>query len=414
MPSPPVDRPDGTDGGGAAARLPAAVALPGVLLLALNLRIVVGSLGVLLPQVRADLDMSTTVAGVLTTVPVLCFALFGFAANAVAGRIGLHRTAGLAMLALTAGLLLRPALGSAWPFVLVTALATAGAALGNVILPGLTRRHFPDRIRGVSALYGAFLVGGATLASATTVPLAGLLGGWRPGLRIWAVVSGAALVVWLLLSIRDRPAPGASRGTPLRTLARSRLAWTLALLFAVQSATAYAQFGWYPAILVDGGLDPGEAALMLAIVTGVSVPLTLALPALIRWSGDRVLLPIGFGVVTALGWLGVLLAPTILPWLSALLLGAGSTVFTWVLAVLGQRSRTTEGTVALSGFVQSIGYLIASVGPFGVGLLHELTGAWTVPLGVLLGLAVLIGVLGSLAARHRYVEDELVGAQWPT
>ncbi len=391
--------------------------LASVVLLALNLRVAVASLGVVLPQVRADTQMSAVFAGVLTTVPVLSFAVFGASTGFLSGRIGLHRSAGLGLLLVVAGLAARPFAHGRWLFLILTVVCVAGAAIGNVILPPLVRQHFPNRIAAVSSLYGATLVGGATLASAATVPLASALGGWRPALGLWSGLALLALLPWLGFSLRrlasssDRSRPGGSAhptaGWPLRRLARSRLAWLMALLFAAQSAQAYAQFGWYPAILVDGGLSPGRAALMLALITAVGVPMTLALPVLIRLTRGRSVLPIGYGVITVLGWVGVLIAPATLPWLSAVLLGAGSTAFTWVLAMIAQHSRTPAGTVALSGFVQGVGYLIAALGPFGTGALHDLTGAWTVPILVLIGFGALIGLLGAIVVGAGDIEDDL-------
>lgn len=398
--------------------------LAAIVLLALNLRVAVASLGVVLPQVREDLHLSAVLAGLLTTVPVLSFAVFGVAGGALSGRIGLHRSAALALLLIIAGLIGRPFAHARWAFLILTVVAVAGAAIGNVILPALAKQHFPSRVAFVSSLYGATLVGGATLASATTVPLSSALGGWRPALGVWSGLAVVAFLPWLIFSLRradreqgasiDRSRPGRGRprrtGWPLRRLAHSRLARVMALLFAAQSAQAYAQFGWYPAILVDGGLPAGEAALMLALVTAVAVPLTLVLPGLIRATRGRASLPIGYAAITMLGWLGVLLAPTTLPWLSALLLGTGSTAFTWVLAMIAQHSRSPEGTIALSGFVQGVGYLLASVGPFGTGALHDLTGSWTSPIVVLIGISAMIGVLGSLVCRAGDIEDDLQDA----
>lgn len=381
--------------------------LVSVLGLAVNLRTAVGSLGAVLPQVRSELGMSATFGGILTTVPVVCFAVFGAAAGTVVGRFGLYRTVLLSLILGTVGLAVRPFVGDRWAFLALTVVALAGAALGNVVLPALAKQHFPDRVPVVSSLFGATLACGAALASAATVPVADALGGWMAGLGIWAGLALVAMLPWLALGRRAAPASPPQARLPLRSLARSPLAWTMACLFGAQAAQAYAQFGWYPEILVDAGLTTAHAAAMLAIVSATSIPLTLLLPVAIRVSGGRPLLPIGYALITMCGWLVVLVAPTSLALLSALLLGAGSTAFTWVLALISQRARTTAGTVALSGFVQGIGYLIAALGPFGTGVLHDLTGSWTPPLIGLMLLASMIGVLGFTVSRQRYVEDDL-------
>ncbi|MEH3033958.1 MAG: MFS transporter [Aeromicrobium erythreum] len=378
-----------------------------IVLLALNLRAAVGSVGVLLEPIREGLDMSAGFAGVVTTLPVLCFAAFGSTAPRVVARIGLHRTV-VVLLGLTAvGLGLRAAANGPVLLAVLTVVALSGAAIGNVVLPPLAKLHFPDRLPLVSALYGAALMAGGALGSVASVPIADAFGTWRAGLGAWALLALVSLLPWLGL-LRHDVRSGPSTGTvAARQLVRSPLAWALALCFGAQSAQAYAQFGWFPAILHDAGLSQGSAGSMQALLTAVGIPTTLALPLLIRWSGRLPLLPWFFALVTSGGWLGVLLAPTAAPWLWAVLLGVGGSAFTWTLAMIGRSARTPGTTAALSGFVQGVGYLVAAVGPFGVGLLHDLTDDWTVPVTVLAVAGLLIGVLGTVVQRGGTVEDQL-------
>lgn len=383
-----------------------------IVLLALNLRVAVGSVGVVLDPLRADLGMSATVAGVLTTLPVLCFAVFGATTGRVVRALGLDRTAAALLVVTGAGLALRPLVDAPVPFLALTVVSLAGCAIGNVALPALAKEHFPDRLPLISSLYGAALMGGATLGSVLTVPIADALGDWRIGLGAWAVLALAALLPWLPVALRegragriDRP-----RGPTLLRLARSPLAWACALFFGLQSAQAYAQFGWFPAMLTDAGLDSGHAGLAQGLIPTVGIPVTLLLPALIRRTGDRPVLPWVFALVTAAGWLGVLLAPASAPFLWAALLGLGGCAFTWVLTMFGRRTESPGGTAGLSAFAQSVGYLVAGLGPFGTGLLHDLTGSWDVPVVVLMCAALLLGPLGMLVARDRLLEDELDGS----
>jgi CP family cyanate transporter-like MFS transporter len=380
-----------------------------IVLLALNLRAAIGSLGVVLEPLRADLGMSTTVAGVLTTLPVLCFAFFGSQTARLVRAVGLDRAAAGLLVVTATGLALRAVVDSTPAFMVLTVVALSGCAVGNVLLPALTKEHFPGHVPLVSSLYGAALMGGATLGAVLTVPVSDVFGSWRAGLGAWAVLALAAFLPWLPAAVRAgrhgrviRPA-----GPTLAALSRSPLAWACALLFGVQSGQAYAQFGWFPAILVDAGLSQGEAGLMLGLVTGVGIPLTLLLPALIARAPQGPVLPWSFALLTGGGWAGVLWAPTAAPWLWAIMLGMGGCTFTWTLTMFGRRTASTEATAALSGFAQSIGYLLAGLGPFGAGFLHDVTGSWTVPLVVLMVAAVPIGVLGTMVNRDRILEDEL-------
>lgn len=378
-----------------------------IVALALNLRVAVGSLGVLIPEVRDHLGLSLTITGLLTTLPVLCFSLFGASANSIVRVVGIHRTALLGLLVITTGLLVRAIASNSVVFVLFTALALAGSAVGNVILPPLAKLHFPDHLGAVSAAYGAALMAGATIGSAVTVPLSHLLGGWRGGLAIWAALSGVTFLLWLSLARRDVKVETSQTSYGMRVTARSPLAWVMAGFFGIQSAQAYAQFGWLPAILTDAGLSAGRAGLMLGILSSIGIPMTLALPRLMMLIGDRPVLPYVFGALSFLGWMGVLLAPTSFTIVWMVLLGAGGTAFTWVLTMMARKTRSPDGTGALSGFVQPIGYLIAAAGPFGMGLLHDVSGSWDVGIIVMAVLALAMIVLGALMWRWQTFEETI-------
>jgi CP family cyanate transporter-like MFS transporter len=380
----------------------------GLVLLAANLRPAATSIGPLLEEVREGLGMSASLAGVLATVPVLCFAAFGMLGPAMARRVGIHRTVFLSVCLMLIGLLWRATASSVPLFLLASALALAGMAASNVLLPALVKRHFPTRIARMTAVYSVALIAGAALPTVTAVPIAHVGGSWRWGLGVWGMLAVLALLPWALLLRHDVRGEAASHARiAWSALLRSRLAWAMAGFFAVQSATAYSQFGWLPAIYLDAGLTPGLAALMLGVVVVVSLPVPLVLPTLTARLPSQAPVVVVLGLVTSLGWLGILLAGDTLPWLWAALLGLGSGAFPWVLAILGLRTATAAGTVVLSGFVQSVGYLLAGIGPVLTGLLFDLTGGWTIPLIVLASLGVPMIALGLTFARPRLLEDEI-------
>jgi len=379
-----------------------------IVLLALNLRVAVGSIGVVLESVRHDLGMTATVGGVLTTLPVVCFAVFGVGSAGTVRRLGLHRAAAMVLVVVGIGLGLRSVVHDGALFIVCSGVALAGAAVGNVILPPLVKAHFPDRIATLTSLYGAALTGGAAIASVTTVPLSDTLGGWRVGIGLWGLLAVAALLPWLAMLRRDVHTGPLARDTlPLRRILRSRLTWAMIGLFAAQSAGAYAQFGWLPEIMTDAGVSDGYAGTLLGLLSAVGIPLALALPWLMSRVGDRPYLPWAFGALTAAGWVGVFAVPTTAPWLWAVLLGLGGGAFPWTLTMIARRTRTTSGTTTLSMATQGIGYLIAGIGPFGVGALHDVTGSWDSPVIALIVLAGLIAVCGTIVARPVVLEDTL-------
>jgi CP family cyanate transporter-like MFS transporter len=382
-----------------------------IVVLALCLRSGVSSLGVVLHRVQADLHLSATTTGALTTLPALCFAVVGLGAGRAILRYGAHRVTVVLLLTVAAGLVCRSVTGSGTVFLLGTAVAMAGAALGNVVLPPLAKLHFPDRIALVSAIYGAALMGGATLAATTTVPLADALGGWRWGLGFWAIPPVVGAVLWLPTVLRERtgePRERRSHAVSLGQLARTRTGQAMLLCFAAQSAQAYVQFGWWGEILTSAGADDAHAGALLGVLAGIGIPVTLSLPALMRVTHGSIVLPVAFAAVTVVGWTGVATAPLALGgWLWAVLLGMGGGAFTWVLAMIPARSRTPDGTSQLSALTQGFGYLGASVATFGTGLLHEATGSWTPAIVIMAVLAVAIAVTGAVVVKSPPVEEQL-------
>jgi MFS transporter, CP family, cyanate transporter len=380
----------------------------GIVLLAVNLRPAATSLGALLEETQRALSISPSLAGLLTTLPVLCFAAFGPVATFLGRHWGLHRTTLLTLVLVVTGLLLRAGTGSAAVFLAASGLALAGMAAGNVLLPPLVKRHFPHRVGALTAVYSTALMTGAGLPPWVAVPVSEATGSWRYGLAMWGVLAVVALLPWVGLLRHD--VHGEARPTPrhsMRQVARTRLAWQMALFFGIQSSFAYSQFGWLPKIYADAGLQPGDAAMMLGLLTGVGIPLAVLLPAYAARQADQRPVVLTLGSCALAGFLGLLAAPTTLPWLWALLLGVGGSAFPWCLTMIGMRAHTQDGTAVLSGFVQSVGYVVAAVGPLGTGLLFDLTGRWTLPLAVLAVLTVPLMLIGLTFARPRYVEDEL-------
>ena len=389
------------------SRAQKALVAVGIVVLAFNLRPAAVSVGPVLHEMRSELGMSPTTAGVLTTLPTLAFALFGALAPTLARRLGLHRVTLLALGCVVVGLALRARTDSVPALLGLSLLALGGMAAANVLLPSLVKLHFPHRVGFVTALYTTSLALGLTSASVLTVPVSEGLGSWRWGLALWAVTALVAALPWFALLRHDRAPEETPHTVSLGEVARTRLGWAMAALFGLQSLQAYSIFGWFAQIYRDAGFDAGTSGLLLGAVTAVSIPLSFLMPTLVARRGDQRLLITVLVACYPVGYLGLILAPAAGAWLWALVVGVGTATFPVVLTLIGLRARTPAGTAALSGFTQSVGYLIAAVGPFGVGLLYDLTGGWTLPLSALIALTVPQLVAGLTVARPSYVEDQL-------
>jgi MFS transporter, CP family, cyanate transporter len=382
-----------------------------VLLLAINLRPVVNALGAVIPELRDATDLPAATTGLLLSLPTLAFAVMGLAAPALASRVGSHRTVVLALLALIVGQLVRSVVPGTAALFVGSLVALAGIAVGNVLLPGLVRLHFPDRIPLMTAAYTTLLtIGGAAAASATLPIERGLGGDWRLGIGMWAGTAVVALIPWLIL-IRG-PMPGGSAPTvgtrlPLSALARTRVAWALAIYFGAQSMVAYVVFGWLAEILTDAGLTDTAAAFQVGLAIAVGIPLAMLVPPLL----NRVRRPARL-VVTLSGcylaaFIGLIAVPGPFVWVFSVLIGIGTGAFPLALTLIALRARTSLATTSLSAFTQCCGYLIASIGPLGFGVLYDVSGTWTVPLLAMCVVVAIQAVAGCLAVKPRFVEDEL-------
>jgi CP family cyanate transporter-like MFS transporter len=375
-----------------------------VVLTAVNLRPAITSVGPLLAEIRGSLGASATWAGVLTTVPGLCFAGAGLAAPVLARRFGMGRAIAVALTVMTAGLVLR-VLGG--PLVLLggTLVATAGIALSNVLIPVVIKDSFPAKVGLMTGIYTAALQGGGALGSAVTPPLDDAFGGWRPALGSWAVLGVLALLLWLVAARRRTAAEetGAGPAGSGRSLLRSPLAWIVTLFFGLQSFLAYIVMGWLPQVLMDAGVSKGEAGLLLGLISLIAVPISLIVPPMAARQGSQSLWIVGLGLIGLAGMVGLLVAPGAYPLLWSVFVGFGMSVFSLALTVIALRARTGEETARLSGMAQGFGYLLAALGPFLFGLLHQLTGGWTIPFVMVIAVFLVQIFFGALAGRRRFV-----------
>ncbi|MEI7058253.1 MFS transporter [Nocardioides sp. CCNWLW239] len=366
--------------------------LVAVLLVAANLRGGITSLGALLDSLDG---LSAGTRSFLTSLPVLCFAVVGATGMSLARRLGVHRGIGVALGLLVAGLLVR-VIGDPWLLLAGTFVACAGIALANVLLPAVVKEGFPNRVGSVTGAYSAVMSLGAAIAAGVTVPIAHAAGSWRVGLGVWALLAVLALVAWLP-HLRES---GRRRGGAAKvSLWREPVAWAVTVVFGTQSLFAYVVMSWLPSIYADAGFSHATAGLLLAVSILVGVPVFFLAPTIaIRASSQGHLIAV-LTALLAMGFGGLWLAPVAGAWLWAVLLGVGGAVFPVTLTLFSIRTATTAGTTGLSSMAQSIGYLLAAGGPFVVGLLRESTGSWSVPIALLLGVAVIQICAGYVAGR---------------
>ena len=349
--------------------------------------------------------MSAVGAGLLTTLPVLCFALLGGLTPTLARRLGSHHLLVYALSALTLGLVARALAPEPWLFLALSVVALTGGAIGNVILPALVKQHFPHRVGLMTTVYTTGLAVGTAIAAAVTVPLEEATGEWRVAIGVYALFGLAAVLPWLLV-LRHEPATGGSgRAIGPRRVLSTGLGWQGVVYFGTQSSIAYIMFGWFAQMLRDQGLDAQSAGVMLAYLTALGIPMSLVLPTLIVRVRDQRPFVVLFVVAYLVGFIGLWVSPLSGTWVWTTLIGVGMGSFVLALTIFAVRTRTAEGTAAMSASSQSLGYLLGGAGPFLFGMLHEVSGDWHAPMIMITGIVVINLAVGLLVGRPRYLED---------
>lgn len=356
--------------------------IAGILLVAVNLRPALASVGPLVGDIRLSTGLSNSQVGLLTTLPLIAFGVISTLTPLFTRRFGMGGTLLGAMALLAVGAAIRMA---DWvPALYIgTVLIGIAIAFGNVLMPSLAKRNFAAHSGWITSLYSGAMGLGASMAAGLSVPLAYHLDlGWRRALGFWAIPALIAFVVWIpQLSRLQRSDPKRSFQQAIRDLGTSRLAWKVALYMGLQSFTYYVILAWLPAIVMDRGFDASFSGWMLSLSQATGVVGSLIIPIVAGRGADQRGVVLGLAAVELAGLAGLFFAygNWLVFWISILGFVLGGS-FGLALLFLVVRSKDADTVTELSGMAQSIGYLVAATGPTLIGSLFDLTGAWTIPL----------------------------------
>jgi CP family cyanate transporter-like MFS transporter len=372
------------------------VKLLAILLVTLNMRGAITCVGPLLKTIQAQFGLSGTAAGLLTSLPLFAFGFLSPYAAPMARRLGMELAVFISMLLLVAGLVIRYVDGSTALYV-GTAFIGCGIAFNNVLLPGLLRRDFPAQLALVTALFTMVLVTTGGLGSGIAIPLADL-GGWRFSLVSWAAPAVLGVLVWVP-QLREHSRPQSSTEAKPR-MWNQPIAWQVSLLMACQSTAFYVMIAWFPSMMYDlEGISAARSGAFLFLYQIFVLGSVMLTPVFIHRMRDQRLIGAILSMLILAGFCGLFFDTAhALVWMIVMGLGAGGSL---VLAItlFSLRVSTTAQSVALSGMAQAFGYTMAAVVPILVGLLHDLTHHWTIPLLLMIALAALQVISAWLSGR---------------
>ena len=383
----------------------------GIILLAANLRAPITSVGPLIATIREDLLISNTVAGALTTLPLLAFAFISPFAPKLARRFGIELTLLISLIVLTLGIFLR-SLGSIEVLFIGTLFIGLAIAIGNVLLPGLVKQNFAHRVGLMTGVYAVSMNLSAAIASGVSVPLASLGRiGWQGSLAVWGLFAFVAILFWLPQMGHQHKSVkgmGQEERKTSQQLWRSPLAWKVTIFMGLQSLIYYSVVAWIPEIIQEKGLTSSTAGWMSSLMLFATLPFTFIVPILAgRRESQRGLVAIT-ALLFSIGIGGILVGPTSFIPLWMILIGAGcGFAFSLSMMFFSLRTTSVQQASELSGMAQSIGYLLAATGPLFFGFMRDISTSWTMPLLVLIIASIIIFVVGMGAGKNEAIKESI-------
>ncbi|MBQ0138399.1 MAG: MFS transporter [Kurthia sp.] len=379
----------------------------GIVFIALTLRSPLTSVGPIINDIKNSLHISSVAAGFITTIPLLAFAVVSPMAPIISRKISIERTLFISMIILAFGIALR-SIGNTSMLFLGTLLIGIGIAFGNVLLPSLIKLKFPLQVGLLTAIYTMSMNTSASIAAGVSYPLSTLSFGWQGSLGIWIIFAIIALGIWIpqikTKKILDEvPLTSIHEKKPMW---RFPLAWVIMIAMGFQSMIFYTTAAWFPEMFKNQGLTSSEAGFMFSIMQISQIPMTFITPIIAGKLKDQRIIIVIFALFYIVGFGGLLMGWTDLSVLWMILLGfAGGASFSMCMMFFSLRAKDSFEAADLSGFSQSLGYLIAAVGPVLYGYLYDKTQSFN-SANIMYIFAVTVSLVASyIAAKDRFVTD---------
>lgn len=389
---------------------PTIILVLGIALVASTLRTPLTVVGPIITFIKDDLQISQVLAGFLTTIPLLAFAVISPFAPKLSKRFGIELTLFLSMLLLALGITMR-SLGTTSLLVVGTIFIGVAISFGNVLMPSFLKLKFPMQVGMMMGIYSVAMNVSGGIGAGISHPIAvGSSLGWQAALGFSVGLAILAAIIWSPQLKHNKPAPKSTQTTlkPTIPLWKSPIAWAVAATMGLQSMIFYTSSAWLPEIFISQGLSANKAGWMVSIMQLAQLPLTFAIPIIADKLPSQKPLALLASVLFAIGFLGIALGFTSLTVLWMIFLGcAGGTAFGLTMMLFTLRTKTAFAAADLSGFAQSTGYLLAAAGPVAFAFLHDVTGGWTVPMWTFLLATLAFFFTSYIASKNVFVDEQV-------
>ena len=372
------------------------IILLGIILLGMILRTPITSVGAIIGPLKNLLEINNTVAGLITTIPLIAFAIFSPFVAKISNKIGLEKTLYLAAIVTSIGLLLRFYINTSVFFV-TTFIIGVGLTVGNVLLPGLAKKYFPENLGVMTGFYAVVMNVSASVAAGISYPiLSSNIGGekFSTGLavNIWLIVSILNIVIYAIITKNSKSERIEDKKSGGKGYLRSIKMWSVMLSMGLQSALFYCSVSWFAEIMISKGFTPSEAGLLLSISQFAQFPSTFLVPVLAEKIKNKFIIPI----FIAMGYVASLIGMIYIQGNFALmtiyivlfaLAGGGS--FSYVMYLFSAKSKNEEEAADISGLAQAGGYWLAAIFPPLLGYIRDILN-WDVAIYILIMTASLL------------------------
>ena len=372
------------------------IILLGIILLGMILRTPITSVGAIIGPLKNLLEINNTVAGLITTIPLIAFAIFSPFVAKISNKIGLEKTLYLAAIVTSIGLLLRFYINTSVFFV-TTFIIGVGLTVGNVLLPGLAKKYFPENLGIMTGFYAVVMNVSASVAAGVSYPiLSSNIGGekFSTGLavNIWLIVSILNIVIYAIITKNSKSERIEDKKSGGKGYLRSLKMWSVMLSMGLQSALFYCSVSWFAEIMISKGFTPSEAGLLLSISQFAQFPSTFLVPVLAEKIKNKLIIPI----FIAMGYIASLIGMIYIQGNFALmtiyivlfaLAGGGS--FSYVMYLFPAKSKNEEEAADISGLAQAGGYWLAAIFPPLLGYVRDVLN-WDVAIYILIVTASLL------------------------